>query len=201
MAPLKKMDVLGLLQEHGAVVSGHFQLASSLHTPVYVQTALVLQYPHVAQRIAKAIVSKFPNAVDVVISPGMAAVVLGQEVARLKKCRAIFAERTGGMMSLRRDFKLERGERALIVEDVLTTGRQTGELVALSLAYGAKVAGVGAIVDRSIAGLSLPVPVRTLITYPLQLFPPESCPQCAEKIPVSDASKRPLSGFGTPESD
>lgn len=196
---LNKMDVLGLLQEHGAVVSGHFQLASGLHSAVYVQTALVLQYPHVAQKIAKAVASKFSQAVDVVISPGMAAVVLGQEVARVKKCRAIFAERNNGMMGLRRDFKLERGERALIVEDVLTTGRLTGEIVGLALAYGAKVVGVGAIVDRSMAGLSLAVPVRTLITYPLQLSPPDSCPQCAERIPLSEASKAP--GFGAAEGE
>lgn len=198
---LTKMDVLGLLQEHGAVVSGHFQLASGLHSPVYVQTALVLQYPHVAQRIAKAIVVKFPQVVDVVISPGMAAVVLGQEVARIKKCRSIFAERKNGMMGFRRDFKLERGEKALIVEDVLTTGRLTGEIIALTYAYGAKVLGVGAIVDRSITGLSLPVPVRTLISYPLQLTPPENCPQCAGEIPLTDASKHQETGLGASEGE
>lgn len=198
---LQKMDVLGILQEHGAVVSGHFQLASGLHTPVYVQTALVLQYPHVANKIAKAIVTKFPQAVDVVISPGMAAVVLGQEVARLKKCRAIFAERKNGMMGFRRDFKLERGEKALIIEDVLTTGRLTGEIIALTYAYGAKVLGVAAIVDRSLSGLSLPVPVRTLISYPLQLTPPESCPQCADGIPLSGAARNPDAGPGAAEGE
>lgn len=196
MTALKKMDVLGLLQEHGAVVSGHFQLSSGLHSPVYVQTALVLQYPHVAHKIAKAIVSKFPQNIDVVISPGMAAVVLGQEVARIKKCRAIFTERVNETMGFRRDFKLERGERALVVEDVLTTGRLTGEIVGLALAYGAKVLGVAAIVDRSIAGLSLSVPARSLISYPLQVSPPDSCPQCAAKVPLTDTAKRPYRGEG-----
>ncbi len=195
MAPLKKMDVLGLLQEHGAVVSGHFRLASGLHSPVYIQTALVLQYPHVAQRIAKAISAKFPQAVDVVISPGTPSVVLGQEVARARRCRAIFAERNEGVLGFRRDFKLQRGERALVVEDVMTTGRLTGEVVSLATAYGARVIGVGAIVDRSIAALSLSVPVRTLITYPLQVSPPESCPQCAGKVPLSEARPPGASGF------
>lgn len=191
MTVMKKMDVLGLLQEHGAVVSGHFQLASGLHSPVYIQTALVLQYPHVAQRIAKALSAKFSQKIDVVISPGMSSVVLGQEVARINKCRAIFTERTSGMMGLRRDFKLERGERALIVEDVLTTGRLTAEIVALAQAYGAKVTGVGAIVDRSTgAGLSLSVPMRTLIAYPLQVIPPNNCPQCAAGVPLTDATKQ-----------
>ncbi|MFA6316043.1 MAG: orotate phosphoribosyltransferase [Elusimicrobiota bacterium] len=196
MTKLSKTDVLGLLQEHGAVVSGHFRLANGLHSPVYLQTALVLQYPHVASKIAKALAAYFPASIDVVISPGTASVVLGQEVARVKKCRAIFAERHEGMMGFRRDFKLERGERALIVEDVLTTGRLTGEIVALAAAYGARIVGVGAIVDRSITGLSLNVPVRTLVTYPLQVSPPDSCPQCAAKVPVSEAGKSTTTAFG-----
>lgn len=198
MMIMKKMDVLGLLQEHGAVVSGHFQLASGLHSPVYIQTALVLQYPHVAQRIAKALAAKFPQRVEVVISPGMSSLILGQEAARALKCRAIFAERNNGMMGLRRDFKLDRGERALIVEDVVTTGRLTAEIVALAQAYGAKVVGVGAIVDRSTAGLSLAVPVRTLISYPLQVSPPASCPQCASGVVLMDASKQAM---GTQEGE
>jgi orotate phosphoribosyltransferase len=176
MTVMKKTDVLGLLQEHGAVVSGHFQLASGLHSPVYVQTALVLQYPHVAQKIARALVAKFPQRPDVIISPGMSSVVLGQEVARVHKCRAIFTERNGGMIALRRDFKLERGERALIIEDVLTTGRLTAEIIGLAQAYGAKVTGVGAIVDRSTAPICLSVPTRTLISYPLQVCGPVGCP-------------------------
>jgi len=191
MSVIKKMDVLGLLQEHGAVVSGHFQLASGLHTPVYIQTALVLQYPHVAQKIAKALVSKFSSGVEVVISPGMSSAILGQEMARLYKCRAIFVEPVNGMVALRRDFKLERGERTLIVGDVVTAGRLTGEIVTLAQAYGAKVMGVGAIVDRSMKGLTLPVPVRTLISYPLQVHAPDACPQCVMGVPLADASRRP----------
>jgi len=198
MSALNKLDLLGLLQEHGAVVSGHFQLASGLHTPVYVQTALVLQYPHVAQRIAKAIAAKFPQAVDVVVSPGMSAVVLGQEVARAKKCRAIFAERNSGMIGLKRAFRIERGERVLIVMDVLTTGRLTAEVIALCNAYGAKVVGVGAIVDRSTGNFCLAVPVRSLIAYPLQVCAPETCPQCAAGTPLVDASKHPT---GTQEGE
>jgi orotate phosphoribosyltransferase len=186
---LNKMDVLGLLQEHGAVASGHFRLASGLHTPVYLQTALVLQYPHVAQKVAKALAVKFTAPVDVVISTGMSSVVLGQEVARAKKCRAIFTERVNGSMAFRRDFKLERGEKALVVVDVLTTGRSNGEVVALAQAYGAKVVGVGAMVDRSQAPLCLGVPTRGLVSYPLQAAPPDSCPQCEAGVPLSTARR------------
>jgi orotate phosphoribosyltransferase len=191
MSLIKKMDVLGLLQEHGAVVNGHFQLASGLHSPVYVQTAVVLQYPHVSQKIAKALAAKFQSRPDVVIAPSMSSVVLGQEIARVLKSRAIFAERNNGMMALRRDFRLQRGERALIVEDVLNTGRLTTEIIGLAQAYGAKIIGVAAIVDRSTTGLCLPVPVRSLISYPLQVSAPDACAQCDAKIPLTDASKHP----------
>ena len=189
MTRMHKMDVLGLLQEHGAVASGHFRLASGLHTPVYLQPALVLQYPHVGQKVAKALAAKFNAAVDVVISTGMSSVVLGQEIARAKKCRAIFTERVGGAMAFRRDFTLARGERALVVVDVLTTGRSNAEVVALAQAYGARVVGVGAMVDRSKGALCLGVPVRSLIAYPLEAASPETCPQCAAGVPLSTAKR------------
>ncbi len=188
---INKMDVLGLLQEHGAVAGGHFRLASGLHTSVYLQTALVLQYPHVAQKVAKALAAKFAAPFDVVISTGMSSVVLGQEVARARKCRAIFTERVNGAMSFRRDFRLERGQKALVVVDVMTTGRSNGEVVALAQAYGARVVGVGAMVDRSSTPLCLGVPARALISYPLEAAPPESCPQCLAGVPLS-ASRRAL---------
>lgn len=190
MSLIRKMDVLGLLQEHGAIVPGHFQLASGLHSPSYIQTALVLQYPNVSQRLAKALAAKFTQKPDVVVSPGTSSMVLGQEVARLFKCRAIFCERVNGTVALRRDFRLDRGERALIVEDVLTTGRVTAEIVALARAYGAKVLGVAALVDRSTGGLTLGVPARTLISFPMEVFPPGACPQCRSHVPLSDASRQ-----------
>ncbi|MBI4371331.1 MAG: orotate phosphoribosyltransferase [Elusimicrobia bacterium] len=186
---LNTMDVLGLLQEHGAVVGGHFRLVSGLHTPVYLQTALVLQYPHVAQKVAKALAARFSAPADVVISTGLGSVVLGQEVARAKKCRAIFTERVNGVMAFRRDFRLERGERALVVVDVLTTGRSNGEVVSLAQAYGARVIGVGAMVDRSTAPLCLGVPVRGLVSYPLEAAPPDACPQCGAGVPLSTARR------------
>ncbi len=193
MSSLTKNDVLGLLQEHGSVITGHFQMASGLHSPVYVQTALVLQYPHVAHKIAKALAVKFPQACDVVIALGTPSIILGQEMARVKKCRAIFAEKTEGVLSLRRDFKLGRGERALLVQDVVTTGRLTAEMASLARAHGARVLGAGVIVDRSISALCLDMPVRALISYPLEMVPQSSCPQCAAGVPITEA--RPPAGL------
>ncbi|MBI4051605.1 MAG: orotate phosphoribosyltransferase [Elusimicrobia bacterium] len=184
MNRLSKLDVVGLLQEHGAILNGHFRLPSGFHSQTYVQTALVLQYPHLANKIAKSMVSKFPQDVDVVISPAMGAIVIGQEVARVKKARAIFTERVNGVMVLKRDFRLEGEEKILVVEDVLTTGRSTSEVVNLAQNYRAKVVGVSAIVDRSTAPLPLTVPVRALISYPLQVFPPDHCALCSQGVPV-----------------
>lgn len=200
MNRMTKSDVLGMLQEHGAFISGHFELPSGLHSSTYVQMALVLQYPHIANKLAKAIALKYPQDCDVVLSPSMGGVIIGQEVARVKKCRAIFAEWTGGMMGLRRDFTLERDEKVLIVEDVLNTGRSTSEVVNLAQTYGAKVIGVAALVDRSTSPLPLKVPVRALVDYPMQVAPARSCPQCAAHKPVTKLELKrdsnPLEGLG-----
>ncbi|MBI4369530.1 MAG: orotate phosphoribosyltransferase [Elusimicrobia bacterium] len=187
-----KLDIFGLLGEHGAVLSGHFRLSSGLHSSSYVQTALILQYPHIASRIAKALSLKFPQHIDCVCSPAMGAVVIGQEVARAKKCRAIFTEKVGGANILRRDFHIEKGEKILVVEDVLTTGRSTSEVVNLGRNYGAKVLGVGAIVDRTISPPALDVPFRSLISYPLEVFPPENCDLCKRGMPLTSPGSRYL---------
>lgn len=185
MSKLGKFDVVGLLQEHGAILNGHFQLPTGFHTQTYIQTSLVMQYPHLAQKVAKEMASKFAQEVNVVISPSVGSMVIGQEVARVKKARAIFTERINGVMVLKRDFKIAEGERALIVDDVLNTGRLCSEAINLARGYGAKVIGVVAIVDRSTSDLSLNVPVRGLISYPLQLFTSDNCPLCKQKMPLT----------------
>ncbi|MEW6042576.1 MAG: orotate phosphoribosyltransferase [Elusimicrobiota bacterium] len=185
MAKLGKLDIVGLLQEHGAIMNGHFHLPSGFHTQTYIQTSLVMQYPHLAHKVAKEMASKFPQEVHVVISPSLGSVVIGQEIARVKKARSIFTERVQGVMVLKRDFKISEGEKVLVVDDVLNTGRLTSEAVTLAQSYRAKVIGVVAIVDRSINPLPLNVPLRALISYPLQVYTTDNCPLCKQKIPVT----------------
>jgi len=185
MSKLGKFDVVGLLQEHGAILNGHFQLPSGFHTQTYIQTSLVMQYPNLAQKVAREMASKFAVEINVVISPSVGSMSIGQEIARVKKARSIFTERINGVMVLKRDFKIAEGERALIVDDVLNTGRLCSEAINLARGYGAKVIGVVAIVDRSTADLALNVPVRGLISYPLQLFTPDNCPLCKQKMPLT----------------
>jgi len=185
MSKLGKFDVVGLLQEHGAILNGHFQIPSGFHTQTYIQPSLVLQYPHLAQKVAKEMAAKFPQEVNVVISPSVGSMAIGQEVARVKKARSIFTEKINGVMVLKRDFKIAEGERVLVVDDVLNTGRLCSEAINLARGYGAKVIGVVAVVDRSTGDLTLNVPVRGLISYPLQLFPPDNCPLCRQKLPLT----------------
>lgn len=192
MSSIGKLDILGLLGEHGALLHGHFRLSSGLHSSSYIQTALVLQYPHIAGKIARTLATKFPQQIDCVCSPAVGAVVIGQEVARAKKCRAIFAERVAGGMTLRREFHIEKGEKLLVVEDVLTTGRSTGEVITLARSHGAKVVGVAAIVDRTVSPPGFEVPFRTLLTYPLEVFPPDNCDLCQRNVPLTSPGSRYL---------
>ncbi|NLO92195.1 MAG: orotate phosphoribosyltransferase [Elusimicrobia bacterium] len=185
MSSMNNLDLVGLLQEHGAIASGHFQLPSGFHSQSYVQTSILLQYPHIANKIARAIAEKFPRAVDVVLAPSNGSIALGQELARVKKARSIFAERVNGVMMLKHSFALKEGEKVLIVDDVITTGKLTGEAVSLVQRYGAAAIGIAGIVDRSSDPLPVNVPVRSLINYPLQFYTPEKCPLCAQNIPLT----------------
>ncbi|MHB2026177.1 MAG: orotate phosphoribosyltransferase [Elusimicrobiota bacterium] len=183
---MKKTDMLGLLQEHGAIIRGHFRMAAGLHSEVYIQTALLLQYPHVAHKIAAALAGKFPQTCDVVVSLGAPAMLLGQETARVKKCRAIFAEKTGEGISIRRDFKIAANERVLIIQDVLDTGSLAARMSTLAKACGGRVIGVGAIVDRSASARRLSMPARALVSYPLESVSPLECRRCAAKEPLTE---------------
>jgi len=185
MSRYSNLDIVGILEEHEAILNGHFQLPSGFHSQSYVQTSLVMQYPHIAQQVAKAMAARFPQDIDVVLAPSAATSVIGQEVARAKKARAIYAERQNGVMMLKRGFAVKEGERILIVDDVITSGNQANEAAVLLTRLGARVIGVTAIVDRSTGPLPLTVPARSLVTYPLQCFTPDKCPLCAQGVPLT----------------
>lgn len=183
--PKSKFDIIGILQEHGAILTGHFQLPSGFHTQTYIQTSIVLQYPHIAQKIAKEMSEKFNEHIDVILSPNPAILVIGQEIARIKKARSIFTERNEGVMVLKRNFKINENERVLIVDDVFSTGKICSEAISLVRNYKAKVIGISAIIDRSTGELPFNVAVRALASYPLELYTPENCPLCKMGIPLT----------------
>ena len=183
--------VLELLRETEAVLEGHFLLTSGLHSGGYVQCAKALQHPPSAERLGQWIAdSCAAHRVDVVISPAIGGIVIGQEVARALRVRAIFGEREGGGMTLRRGLEVLPGERALVVEDVTTTGGSVREIIRLVQERQGQVVGVGAILNRSVTPIDLGVPLHALAYLPLQNYAPDACPLCAQgSVPVKPGSR------------
>ena len=181
------IDVLCLLQEHGAILEGHFIMPSGFHSQTYIQPSLLMQHPHLAQRIAGALSDKFTKRVDVIMALTPSDSVLAQEVARVRGARAIFASRgEDGNMILKHNFMIKEGEQVLIVDDVAVSGRKINKAIDLVSKLGGEVVGVGVIVDRSMGYLPLSVPLRALLSYPMQTFTAKECPLCAAKIPVKE---------------
>jgi len=185
-------DWLERFRQCGAVTDGHFLLSSGLHSPIYVQSALILQYPEEAQSLGAALAERVrPLRPQVVIGPALGAVVVAHEVARALGVRAIFAERVEGRMALRRGFAIAEGERVLVVEDVITTGGSAAEVASLVRSAGGEVVGFGALVDRTGGRMDLEARLEALITLDLPTFAPDRCPQCREGIPAVKPGSRP----------
>jgi orotate phosphoribosyltransferase len=184
-------SVLDVFRRVGALLEGHFRLTSGLHSPGYLQCALVLQHPREAEACGAAIAERVRGlAVQAVLSPALGGIVIGQEVARALGVRALFAERQDGGLTLRRGFTLEPGERVLVVEDVVTTGGSTRETIEVARAAGAEVLGAAAIIDRSGGQQELGVPFHALATVSLPTYQPEACPLCAQGVPVVKPGSR-----------
>ncbi len=174
-----------ILEQTGALLSGHFRLSSGLHSAHYFQCARLLQFPPITARIAEDIATPSKDLkIDVVISPAVGGIVLGYEIARVLGCRGIFTERKDEKMTLRRGFVLEAGENVLIAEDVITTGGSVVEIKDLVQAVGAELKGFAAIVDRS-GGTFFPTqPFSRWISLQVETFEPQDCPLCKKGIPL-----------------
>ncbi len=191
MAFMSDSEVLDRFRRVGALLEGHFRLTSGLHSPGYLQCALVLQHPDEAERCGTEIAALVRDLrPSVVLSPALGGIVIGQEVARGLEVRAIFAERQDGALTLRRGFTLSRGERVLVVEDVVTTGGSTRETIEVARAAGAEVVGAAAIINRSGGQPALDVPFRALASLTVPTYQPDACPMCAEGRPVVKPGSR-----------
>lgn len=183
--------ILDRFRRAGALLEGHFRLTSGLHSSGYLQCALVLQHPREAEACGEAIAERVRGlGAQAVLSPALGGIVIGQEVGRALGIRAIFAERQDGALTLRRGFTLARGEKVLVVEDVVTTGGSTRETIDVARAAGADVVGAAAIIDRSGGEQRLGVPFHALATVSLPTYPPESCPLCLAGLPVVKPGSR-----------
>jgi orotate phosphoribosyltransferase len=188
---MTREDVLDVFRRSGALHEGHFRLSSGLHSPGYLQSALVLQYPQHAEALGRALGDRTRSlGATVVLSPALGGLIIGQEVGRALGVRAIFAERQDGALTLRRGFSIDPGDRVLIVEDVLTTGGSTRETMAVASASGARVVGVASIVDRSGGAARFDVPYAALLDYALPTYAAEQCPLCAEGQPIVKPGSR-----------
>jgi orotate phosphoribosyltransferase len=184
-------EVLDLFRRSGALLEGHFRLTSGLHSPGYLQCALVLSYPDSAERLGSALADRIRGLrATVVLSPALGGVIIGHEVARALGVRALFAERQDGVLMLRRGFTLSERDRVLVVEDVLTTGGSTKETMDVARAAGAQVVGAASIVNRSGGTVKFDVPLESLLDYALPTYEPENCPLCAQGLPVVKPGSR-----------
>jgi orotate phosphoribosyltransferase len=188
---MTEAEVLSLFRRSGALLEGHFLLSSGLHSPGYLQCALVLQFPRDAEALGAALGAAVRSvSATVVLSPALGGIVIGQEVARALGIRAVFAERQDGTLTLRRGFSLGPEDRVLVVEDVVTTGGSTRETMQVARAAGARVVGASAIVDRSGGKQELDVPFRALLVRDLPTYEPAQCPLCAQGSPVVKPGSR-----------
>ena len=178
-------------RDTGALLEGHFRLSSGLHSDRYLQCARLLQWPERAaaagRDLAAALAEFSPGAV---VSPALGGVVIGHEVARALGTRAVFVERQEGAFALRRGFRLEPGERAVVVEDVFTTGKSTREAIEAVEAAGARVVAVGSIVDRGLPAGAFPVPARSLLALRVPAWPEAECPLCRRGVPLDTPGSR-----------
>jgi len=191
MSPVTTDSVFDRFRRSGALLEGHFRLTSGLHSSGYLQCALVLQHPADAEACGAEIADRVRSlGAQVVLSPALGGIVIGQEVGRALGIRAIFAERQDGKLMLRRGFTLAPGEKVLVVEDVVTTGKSTRETIDVAVAAGAQVVGAASIIDRSGGQQGLDVPYHALATLSVPTYEPEACPLCAAGQPVVKPGSR-----------
>ena len=180
-----------IFRETGALLEGHFVLSSGLHSSVYLQCALVLQHPPIAEKFARSMAETFKSkGVSLVASPAIGGIVIGHEVARALGGRFIWTERENGVMTLRRGFSVSAQERTLIVEDVVTTGGSTRETVAALERAGANVIGAASIIDRSSGAADVGVPRIALATLDVESMEAAKCELCSGGVPVTKPGSR-----------
>jgi len=192
---MNKEHLLSIFRDSQALLEGHFQLTSGLHSDRYFQCAKVLQYPHYTELLCGEIAQEFRHrGIEVVIAPALGGIIVGQEVGRQLRSRTLFTERKDGQMQLRRGFQIQKGEKVLVCEDVVTTGGSVLEVIEIVRGLGGVVSGVASIVDRSGGKVSFPLEgdasFFSLMQMEVVAYPPESCPLCKAGIPVVKPGSR-----------
>lgn len=185
-------DVKKILEETDALLNGHFLLSSGLHSNRYVQCAKVLRFPEKAAQVLSVIKPEIENLnIDKVCGPAMGGIIVSYEIGRQLNKESIFTERKDGEMQLRRGFEINKGDRVLITEDVVTTGKSSIETARLLESLGAQIVGIACIADRRANNTEIPYPIFGCIKLEIETFDPSDCPLCKEDlIPVVKPGSR-----------
>lgn len=188
---MTEAEILAILKETNVWQKGHFRFTSGRHSDQYLQCAQLLQYPKYAAKICTELATHFQaDRIDTVIGPALGGIIIAYEVARVLGVRAIFAEREEEKMLLRRGFQIEKGERVLVVEDVITTGGSVNEVLELVTMNGGLIVGVGALIDRSRGRAEFGVKMVSLLQMDLIDYSPAECPLCQQGIPIIKPGSR-----------
>ncbi|MFO7974930.1 MAG: orotate phosphoribosyltransferase [Candidatus Hydrogenedentota bacterium] len=185
---MTEQEVLDAFREAGALLEGHFIYASGRHGRQFLQAARVLQYPEIAERLCAAMAEPFKNAnIDLVVGPATGGIILAYETARHLECRAAFTEKeNNGAMALKRGFRLNKGERVLVVEDIATTGGSVKKSIAHLRERGVEIAGVAVLIDRSAGEVLFDCPYHPLARLDMQSWDPANCALCQAGTPIID---------------
>jgi orotate phosphoribosyltransferase len=182
-----ELDIASLLEGTGAVLRGHFQLTSGRHSGQYIEKFRIMERPDATQVLCGLIADRFrDDGIEVVVGPAVGGVILAFETARQLGARAIFTEKDGrGGLTFDRGFSVRRGEKTLLVDDVLTTGGSVRQVLALVQAAGAEVAGIGFLIDRTSGGVDFGVPLFACHAVSIESFDPADCPLCRQGVPLT----------------
>ncbi|MCH8288597.1 MAG: orotate phosphoribosyltransferase [Candidatus Marinimicrobia bacterium] len=176
-------EIEDLFVESGALKEGHFKLTSGLHSSRYVDKFKILSKPRLASPLLTEMAERWKsNDIELVVGPAVGGIILSYEIARQLGCDGIFLERKNGKMALSRGFSIEKSQRILIVEDVVTTGGSVNEVCEVLKQLGGEIAGISLMVDRSGGKVDFGIKTDSLIQLDLELFEPESCPMCSDEI-------------------
>lgn len=195
MNRMAQEEILNLYKKSGALLEGHFELSSGLHSPMYLQSALVLQYPEDASMLCSLLAGLFKDRrIEVVVAPALGGIIVAHEVARALGVRAVFAEREKGELILRRGFNIKEGERALVVEDVITTGISVKETIKVVEKNNGILAGIGSLIDRSGGKAEIGHPYHSLVVLNVPAYKPADCPLCKSGEKITKPGSRGLRG-------
>ena len=189
---MEQERILEIFRETRVMQEGHFHLTSGRHSNKYMQCARLFEFPEYSELLCRELASRFAGEeIRLVVGPALGGIIMAYEVSRHLGARNIFAERKDGVtMSLQRGFQIKPGERALVVEDVVTTGGSVREVLALLWERGAQVAGVGVIVDRSNGAVDFDVRLEALVSMEVVSYEQRLCPMCKAKIPIDKPGSR-----------